>query len=252
MCSGHYQFVSPITLTIKFVIPYDHSKIPGTLVLPRARAVSSSCDNVSNAFLEQIRSKLTSKGAETKAVSGSLEALSLAEDLIAIVGSRASNEAGLEAEGSQIVGTRGSLGELVDDGTGGHGDRVRLSVAQRTVGSNEDLLTAGDNNAEAEGLVTARKDSLGAGRARAGWEAGRAVAGGLAAEVELATTSLERQKVDGRGAAGRDDAEVAGAGGRSRSGRRSGSGTLSSGESTSDEACDSESVLHCDECVYSD
>lgn len=124
---------------------------------------------------------------------------------------------------------------------------MRHGVAQGAIRSDVDLLATRNNDAEGEGLVTTSEDSVVAGRT-GGANVGRAVAGRCSsAEVELSAASSQRQKVDGRGTAGRDDSEVAGTGsGCRRRGRRGRSIALSSSESTSDETCECESVLHCD------
>jgi|SRR5690242_2717265 len=145
------------------------------------------------------RFQRTGKSAEAEAVRAGLKVQGLAVDLVALISctNGASNKAGLEAEGAQIVAAGSSLAELVDDGTGRDGGRVSHSVAQRGIGGNVDLLAAGNDDAERKSAVTTSEDSRVARRARTGWEVGRAVAGWSGAtEVKLSTTSSQGQEVD--------------------------------------------------------
>jgi hypothetical protein len=135
---------------------------------------------------------------------------------------------------------------------------VSGGVAQGAARSNVDLLATGYDNTEGQSALAASKDGGVAGRAVGRTDRlGGAVGGGCASsEVELSVASGQACKVDGRRAAGGNDTEVARV--RSRSGcwlwgfvGRSGWGrsrALSSGKSTSDETCESESVLHSEEC----
>jgi hypothetical protein len=133
-------------------------------------------------------------------------------------------------------------------------------VAQRTIWSDVDLLPAWDDNTKRECAIATSED--GAVAARAGRADARGAVGGGAgaAEVELVTASSKGQKVDGRAAAGRDDAEVRGARGSRRSGgscrrcRRRCRMSRSSrswnravrrgGQDAGDGSSESESVLH--------
>jgi hypothetical protein len=150
---------------------------------------------------------------------------------------------------------------------------VGLRVAEGTVGRNVDLLAAGDNDAERERVLAAGEDggvAGGAGVANlfgalvcegdecASWTqgewatyVGRAVRRrGTAAEVELSTARSQRLEVDGRGAAGRHDAEVAWAGRGGRGlrlclgGRRHG-GRADTGHGAGEEGSGDEDRLHC-------
>jgi hypothetical protein len=149
---------------------------------------------------------------------------------------------------------------------------VGLRVAEGAVGRNVDLLATGDDDAEGKRVVTAGEDGGVAGGACVGdllvalvsWMdglrrsgqtyVGRAVRrGGTAAEVELSTARSQRLEVDGRGAAGRDDAEVAGAGRRGGGGRglrlclggRGHGGVADTGHGAGEEGSGDEDRLHC-------
>jgi hypothetical protein len=214
-----HRLVPPITLIIKLVILEDRFEISRGLVLPRTSPVNRSYNVVSIGSQALICSKLTSKRAEAKAVRAGLKALVLAVDLIALAISAdgASNKAGLKAERSKTVGTRGGLGELINSSAGRDGGGVRHSVAQFTVRSNVNLLAARNNDTKAEGPITTREYSVIAWGTGTGRKSRRAIAGGCAgAEVKLSVASGEREKVNGRSTARRDDAEVVGAGGRGR------------------------------------
>ena len=214
-----HRFVPSITLIIKLVILEDHFEICRGLVLPRTSTINRSYNDISTDPQAKSCSRLTSERAEAKAVRASLKTLVLAVDLVALAISAdgASNKAGLKVERSKIVGTRGGLGELINNSAVRNEGGVRHSITQFTVLSDVDLLAARNNNTKAEGPITTSEDSVIARRTGTGRKSRRAVAGGCAgAEVKLSVASGEREKVNGRSTARRDDAKVVGARGRGR------------------------------------
>jgi hypothetical protein len=257
---------SPITLVINYSILEDHVwQAPG-LYEEYCHAPGSSTEAakslVSNTHRDRLA--LTGESAEAKTVRASLEAVSLAIDLVASISSAngAGNEAGLEVEVAEAVAAgRSSLAELVDDGASGDVRGVSGGVAQGAVGADVDLLATGHDDAERQSTLAASEDGGVAGRAAARRKVVGAVRGGCAStEVELSVASGQGGKMDGRCATSGDDTKVARV--RSRSagwlwgtvggGSRRRDMALSCGEGTSDKTCESESVFHsegCSECV---
>lgn len=158
-------------------------------------------------------SKLTSNGAEAQALIGKGTVGNIAKDLpsVGLLLAGASNEAILPVEVAKRIAV-GCFCAAEASGGGTRRDirRVSLSVAQRTIGCNVDLLATGNDDAEAESLVASSEGGDVAWRAVLGSDDfGWAVRGwALAAEIELSTTCVHGLEVDGRCAALGDDAEV--------------------------------------------
>lgn len=191
-------------------------------------------------------------------------------DLVSVIAANgASQEAGegLEVEVAEIITIgRSSQAETVEQGAVRSGARVRRRVAQGAIFVDVDRLATGNDDSQSERLVAASEDG-GVARGTVGLDNLGTVAGGRAStNVELPHASCHGLEVDRRITAGGEDAEVAPVD-RRRVGhdtrrfvvvRGDGIGSVVGGglrglgvgiicfpsQSTSDETCESESVLH--------